>query len=537
MDNVCNLSPAGSPASFSDHPRLVGPGGPTEVDDVTGRASEGDEVGPRPAEIAEDVGVIHEAIDDPHRLAREVLSAYAHPEGPTLVHLRGGFLVHDGGAYRPDPQFQAGPLVRAVKEAVDRHYLRELARERRARGGNEFAAWGDRADRPRAAPRVTRGLIGDVAQALASMVGVEGEAGEPFWIDARCGDPRPVEVLNTANGLLDLGSDRPELGAHTPRFFSTSVLPYDYEPDAPRPGRWLKFLADQWGDDPQSIDSLHEVIGYLLTPDIRHHKMFLMIGPPRSGRSTIKEVITALIGGRNVTACSSASLGNPFGLEPLLGKSVAIMADARTGGDTATMLDRLLRIVGGDPVEVNCKYRPILSNVLMRTRFLLVSNELPDFRDASRAITSRYHVLRTTATVPLERRDPDLLSGLLAELPGILNLAIEGRRRLNERGRFLQPASATDLIEDAEDIASPVAECVKECFVLDPKTVVSKALAFQAWRGWAERNGHKVGNSATFGKNLRAALPGLRTSRPRDGERQVSIYEGIGLRDEANGKA
>jgi putative DNA primase/helicase len=117
-------------------------------------------------------------------------------------------------------------------------------------------------------------------------------------------------------------------------------------------------------------------------------------------------------------------------------------------------------------------------------------------------------------------------------LPGILNLAIEGRKRLYERGCFLQPASAADLLADAEDLASPITQCVKECFTLRDDAVISKSDAFDIWRAWAGKHGHHVGNSATFGKDLNAAFPHIRTVRPRVNGKQVPAYAGIGRRIE-----
>ncbi len=476
------------------------------------------------------VPTIREAIDDPHRLAREVLARYNHLDGKTLAHYRGEFYIHDGAAYRPAPEFKAVELVRTVKAALNRGFTAALVDQQSRKTDQESMGELGRSARLRTVPKVSKGLIGDVAQALASMVAIDGEADAPFWTAAGPGDSDPIHIMSAANGLVDLGGDQPILMPHSPRFFSTNVLPFSYNPDAPRPERWLQFLAEQWADDPESIDSLHEVIGYLLTADNRLHKLFLMIGPPRSGKSTIKDIITALIGERNVASCSPSSMGDSFGLEPLLGKTVAIMADARTDGHSSTMLDRLVRITGGDSVEVNRKNRPILSNVRLKTRFVIVSNELPDFRDASKAITSRYLVLRTSKSVPIERRDPNLLASLLAELPGVLNLAIEGRTRLLSRGRFLQASSGTNLIEDADDLASPVGEFVRECFVLDPNGTISRAEAYAVWRDWAERHGHKLGTSATFGKDLRAAFPALESSRPRTGNKQIASYVGLKLR-------
>lgn len=469
----------------------------------------------------------HESIDDPHRLGREVLSRHFHQDGPTLVYYRGDFHIHDGAAYRQPLEFKTVELVQAVKAAIDRGFAASLRTHKPQSLDREASGKPLRPVRRRMVPKVTKPLVENVAQALRSTSAINSEADAPFWISPQPGDPNPIDIIPAANGLVDLGGDRPILFPHSPRFFSPNVLPFNYDPDAPRPKRWLAFLEDQWADDPESIVCLHEVIGYLLTADNRLHKLFLMIGPPRSGKSTIKDIITALIGERNVASCSPFSLGDTFGLEPLLGKTVAIMADARTGGNSNAMLDRLVRITGGDSVDVNRKYQPILANVRLLARFLIISNELPEFRDPSKAITARYLILRTSASIPAELRDPNLLAKLTAELPGILNLAIEGLARLRARGRFLQPSSGDDLLRAAEVLASPVAAFVEECMTRDPHGKIEKEEAYKIWKGWAEERGYEPGNCGSFGKALYAAVPGLEDIRPRVGGDQVSFYIGL----------
>ena len=90
----------------------------------------------------------------------------------------------------------------------------------------------------------------------------------------------------------------------------------------------------------------------------------------------------------------AVALRDPFGLEPLQGKSVAIMADARFSGDSSIATDRLLRIVGEDRLKSTAR----ISRYCQRsnsTRFILVSNELPDLKDSSNAIMSRVLMLGT----------------------------------------------------------------------------------------------------------------------------------------------
>jgi hypothetical protein len=60
------------------------------------------------------------------------------------------------------------------------------------------------------------------------------------------------------------------------------------------------------------------------------------------------------------------------------------------------------------------------------------------------------------------------------------------------------------------------------------------ATLFAAWKEWADLNGHRPGNSATFGRNLRAAVPMLRMTQPRDGDTRERMYVGITLRPACN---
>jgi hypothetical protein len=69
-------------------------------------------------------------------------------------------------------------------------------------------------------------------------------------------------------------------------------------------------------------------------PDLwpRQQKAFLSVGPKRSGKGTIAQVLTRLLGADNAVAPTLAGLGTNFRLAPLIGKRVAIISDARLGG-------------------------------------------------------------------------------------------------------------------------------------------------------------------------------------------------------------
>jgi putative DNA primase/helicase len=103
------------------------------------------------------------------------------------------------------------------------------------------------------------------------------------------------------------------------------------------------------------------------------------------------------------------------------------------------------------------------------------------------------------------REDLELESKLEPELPAILNWAIEGRRRLLERGRFFQPQSGEKLVEQMSELSSTVARFVRECCVTGAERRVLKADLYKAWQSWCGTNGQRVTDSALFGRDLSAA--------------------------------
>jgi putative DNA primase/helicase len=317
----------------------------------------------------------------------------------------------------------------------------------------------------------------------------------------------------------------------TPRLFALSAADVDYDPAAPAPALWKQFLTELWDDDTESWDTLAEVMGYLLTPDTTQQKIFLIVGPPRSGKGTIGRIIRRLLGEANVAGPTLSSLGTNFGLWPLMGKPCAIIADARLGGraDMAAITERLLSISGEDGQTID---RKNLTPVTMQlpTRFLILTNELPRIADASGALASRFVVLRLNETF-LGREDTGLTERLTEELGGILLWAIEGWRRLRSRGHFIQPQAALADVQELHDLASPMKAFIRDACDVGAALSVKTTTLYDVWKKWCEGNGKKEpGEASRFGRDLRAAAPWVTVVQPRAGEERFRCYQGIALK-------
>lgn len=385
----------------------------------------------------------------------------------------------------------------------------------------------------------------NVLESLAAVVHLSSDIDPPAWINDVSGTQTgPMPMIETAssgdvtqtpaaqmvscrNGLLDLSTRR--LHDHTPALFNLVSVPFDYEADAVEPAEWLKFLVSIWDDDEDSIALLQEYFGYVLSGRLEQQKLLALIGATRSGKGTIARTLTELVGAKNVANPTMASLSTNFGLMPLIGKPLAIVSDARLGSAPAdAVVERLLSITGEDCLTIDRKYQAHWTGKLA-SRFLLLSNELPKFKDASGVIANRFLVLRMTKSW-LHNEDLELASKLRLELPAILNWSLQGLDRLNDRGRFTVPASARDAVIQMQDMASPVSAFVRERCVREPDASIPRDSLYAAWRDWAETNGHRAMAKTTFGRDLRAVVPEIKSAHLGPAGSRVHHHTGIRLR-------
>ncbi|MGQ7959894.1 phage/plasmid primase, P4 family [Pseudomonas sp. SP16.1] len=372
-----------------------------------------------------------------------------------------------------------------------------------------------------------RARAGDVLGGLEAAAHLDSQYAMPCWLDGATGDD-PNDLLVMANGTLHMPSRT--LRPHDPRLFTSTGLPFPYAPDAAPPVAWLRFLESVWGDDRESIETLQEFFGYCLTADCSQQKILLIVGPKRSGKGTIARVLRGVIGEANCAGPTLASLATNFGLQPLIGKRVAIVSDARLGGctDKHALTERLCSVSGEDALTIDRKYVEPWTGTL-GVRLVICTNELPKIVDDSNALSSRFVVLRMVRSF-LGEEDLGLADRLLKELPAILNTSLEGLARLKARGAFRQPASALELVQELENLASPVAAFLRDRCVVSPGAQVECERLFGAWKFYCAGQGrHHMGTSASFGASLRAALPQLERCRSGTRDSRVWVYKGVAL--------
>ena len=134
-------------------------------------------------------------------------------------------------------------------------------------------------------------------------------------------------------------------------------------------------------------------------------------------------------------------------------KARAWLSIAETGAEHMAEV-RIKLLTGGDTVTGKAHYKSATS-FQPRFKLWIFGNSKPAIYGVDFAIWRRIKLIPFTVQFPHEKQDLTLKGKLLAELPGILNWAIEGALKWQAEGRLV-PAEcvvkATDQYREDEDV-------------------------------------------------------------------------------------
>jgi len=284
--------------------------------------------------------------------------------------------------------------------------------------------------------------------------------------------------------------------------------------------------------DKEDRESFQEACGYLLTPDTSRHKIFYLYGPPRSGKGTALKVIERLAGSYNCAYKSTHQLSGEFSRQDLIGKLVCVITDSRFNQvqNKASIIELFLSVSGEDSQSINRKHEKHW-NGRLPTRFVIASNELPQFSDSSMALAKRM-ILLSFPNSFYDKEDRTLESRLLSELPGILNWAMDGKRRLENQRHFTESVRSKELRRDIEDLSSPLREFMDTCCEFGANFTVPTTDIYDDYkRWWAMEMGQQQPISVKrFAIDLRAAEARIQSDRIYCGKRKQTVRGFVGIK-------
>ncbi len=376
----------------------------------------------------------------------------------------------------------------------------------------------------------------DVSEVLDALIAVNDVLIDHAALGDWLGDGKPPhpahEIAACRNGLLHLPSEK--LTPASPRYFATSALGVACDAAALLPAQWTAFLRELWPDDDESIVLLQDWFGY--STDARHaateDAARRRTEAKRQGDDRPRSDGAARRAQRHHADTRIVERGiRDAVVDRQVGRDHRRRTAWRDGRDIAQVVERLLSISGEDGQTIPRKFREDWQGKLT-TRIAVLTNEPPSFRDASDALPGRFLALQLARSW-FGNEDPNLSSRLTSELGGILRWSIAGWRRLQQRGRFVQPSSSAAMIDEIEDLGSPVKAWSRERFRTDerdPQWWTTCADAYADFKTWCEQQGHRnAPTQTTFGRDVKTSLGCDRKLVTRASER-VACYVGLARR-------
>jgi putative DNA primase/helicase len=310
----------------------------------------------------------------------------------------------------------------------------------------------------------------------------------PTWLETDSTEPPADLTLSCGNGLLDLTTRTLMPPSWT--FFTRNGLEYDYIPreDCPPPREWLETLEKWWPGDSETQEALQEMFGYIISGDTSYQKLFMIVGPGRSGKGTINDVLTNLVGKANAVSKQLRDLKGEFGLADMVGKTLFTISDMRMDKNTSTahLAELLLNIVGEDFIGINAKFKDAYTTKL-NTRVVLYGNMELALPDKAGALAMRCIPFLMTKSF-FNNEDLTLSDRIVAnELPGVLNWALDGLDRLRARGCFKLTKGGEKVLKAIKLKASPVMSFLAE--VCEDGEAVPVRVLHKAFEGWFKEKG------------------------------------------------
>ena len=300
-------------------------------------------------------------------------------------------------------------------------------------------------------------------------------------------------ILNLKNTRLDLRT-----GACLE--FNPDVIEFDRIPVTYDPSAYCsdldKMLNRVFLGDRDVINLFEEMIGSILLKHNKYQKAFLFTGKGSNGKSTILDLIKTFIGVENYASLSLEEVTGRFN-KILLEHKLANIGDDI---DNVTIKDTgtLKKMTAGNAVTVENKGEKGYSAELYATH-IYSANEIPRSFDKTDGFYRRWLIIPFNAKFTAE--DPDF-DPLIEEkittdtaLSYLLNIGIRGANRLIKRGKFTEPDSVREALEQYKAENSTVLSWIEDkALDMDYFLENSTDKAYSDFTDWCKLSGIKTAN-------------------------------------------
>jgi putative DNA primase/helicase len=259
----------------------------------------------------------------------------------------------------------------------------------------------------------------------------EAQSLEELRVEVEDFDSNPW-LLNTADEVIDLETGEVKPNKATNYFTRVCNAGLTSGGSA---SRWKSFIDTIFRGDQDLIDYVQRVVGYTLVGDPREQCLFLLKGGRETGKSTFVEAIRKVLGSyTSHTTVDSLAPNRGSGPTPFLARlpGIRFLTASELGKDEKLSEPLLKRITGGDTITARHLHGSPFEYTPSFTLFL-ISNHWPKVDPYDEAVWRRLFPIPFSHRIPRDEQVQNFESILLEESDHILNWAVEGAKKWNEK--------------------------------------------------------------------------------------------------------
>lgn len=339
-------------------------------------------------------------------------------------------------------------------------------------------------------------------------------------------DKKPV--ISFQNGTLEIDTGKFRDFSETD--YCSMCMEYNYDPEARCPV-WEDFIQTVTNDEPISAENLQFIGGYILFPDCRHQKIFILTGNGGNGKSVYLTLLQKIYSDKSGTHIEPSGLTEEFQRVRLKDSWYNIGTDINSNFANGEIREWLLKIADGTTIQACYKGKTHI-DFDSRCKLIYACNELPT-AEVVKGLDRRLVFLDFPCKFvdcpdkndPLQHeKDINLIPKLIAELPGIFNWCYEGYKTLMTVGYFTDTPYQAEMLRRFETTSNPVSVfCEDYSF----KGTMTRDEVYGWYKDWCERTGHKPLARERFMPKFRDEMSKeiLKESRTRNNGNRTYVFE------------
>ena len=307
-------------------------------------------------------------------------------------------------------------------------------------------------------------------------------------------------VLATKDKWIDLKTGQPS--NPNPNVLVSKAISVSYTPEAECPV-FLNFLNDVFESNQELIRFVQQAVGYSLTGSTSEQCLFIMIGDGANGKSTFINVINKLLGSYGTTAASHTLIANGGGsigddLVDLIGARLITVSETEEGQSLAEA--KIKQMTGGDTLKARPLYGTFVEFSIIG-KLWLATNNLPQINNTDHGIWRRIKAIPFNRTFTAKEQDKHLSDKLMAELPGILNWAIQGCLGW-QKDELQTPQIIEDQVAEYKSAMDSITQFIQDECEVDKDHSYAASKFYQAYRDWCSGAGRKPQSQTAFKRSL-----------------------------------